>query len=941
MNKANKTLLVLASAMLLAGCGNNNNASSKSASDSLTESSSSVSPSSETISPSSETASSSDASSSYEESSSTGSSSSDVSSSEDASSESSSESSSVEPTTYKIVDRASGNGIKLTFDKERAAKGETVTITVAIEEGYTLLAIYANKIACTKVNDTTYTFVMGDATVAITCELSVNGDVTTKGDVAVPLTKQEDGTYKGTFTAESSVSFTLSVNGASSEYGFMAVDLNSSYADIDQPSSGKGISPIIVSGNAIYEITFDASKEKPIVIYRTGILHAPSSVSEIDDFFCGSHAGRNVLDRGAYNVRNLNHVDYTSSRAGINYSWDLYENSSFATVTDKLTDEVSHVYKSVSGDVYTVVDEYAETVEDSDGLLDRTKEEDTVKFSGKYSIVDEVSNDCYEKTLTKAKADIATPSHELHSINSEIQFGYFIGFSIEDELKACDRVIKGIKNDDGTFTTTIKSWKNYRDDSAVDERYQYETTIEINADGTISSVSYYEAYYTKENWSFDNNDTDNGGSAITGKSPTVKQKSSVKYTYGAAKTGTPDFDVSPYFITSIDSVTVNSKADKTKAEGHVRYKEVIDECHRYPHTVTVDEDSAAGYTSLLKLSYSPSTALDAWEYGIVSSDDTGIIGPSAIIPSQWIGLGAGSSEVTIGNHSTNAVTAKKTIYVDDAPLPTWYCVHTYGNETSTDVPSASSVSIQAGRRMKVYLFATWNTVGSPIVSCSDDRVKLELSGSVKPTSDVISTYPAWILTIDASEISTETKLSFTITVDDERRGSAADTNGFAASTIALEVRPGTKSLLPSSIEGTTWTAHDYSGEVTSSDPRYMSGDFVPATLSFTGESAGEYNGLAYKKGALTATYSGSVKTHDFYYYYGVGDNGSMVLFLRHTDDDIFFSIGGTTLEEYGLIGAWATSGTWGGADDSETDYIFGYPEEDGDPVEYQWFTLDE
>jgi hypothetical protein len=933
MNKANKTLLVLASAMLLAGCGNNNNSSSKSMSDSSDEISSDVhssnvssndsaSPSSETVSSSSETASSSD-----------------VSSSEDVSSESSSESSSVEPTTYKIVDRASGNGIELTFDKERAAKGETVTITVAIEEGYTLVAIYANKVACTKVDDTTYTFVMGDAAVAITCELSVNGDVTIKGDVAVPLYEQEDGTYKGTFTAESSVSFTVSVNGVSSEYGFMAVDLNSSYADIDQPSSGKGISPIVVAGNAVYEITFDASKEKPIVIYRTGILHAPSSVSEIDDFFCGSYAGRNVLDSGAYNVRNLNHVDYTSSRAGINYSWDLYENSSFATVTDKLTDEVSYVYKNVSDDVYTVVDEYAETIKDSDGLLDRTKEEDTVKFSGRYSIVDEVSNKCYEKTLAKAKADIATPSHELHSINSEIQFGYYIGFNIEDELKACDRVIEGVKNDDGTFTTTIKSWKNYEDDSAVDERYQYETSIEINADGTISSVSYYETYYTKENWSFNNSDADNGGSAIAGKSPTVKQKSSVKYTYGAAKTGTPDFDVSPYFIASIDNVTVNSREDKTKAEGHVKYKEIIDECRRDPHTVTVDENSASGYTSLLKLSYSPSTALDAWEYGIVSSDEPSIIGPNVNIPSQWIGLGAGSSEVTIGNHSTNEVTAKKVITVDDAPLPTGYNVWAYGNETDTDVPSSSKVSIQAGRRMKVYLFATYNTFGSPIVSCSDDRVKLELSGSVKPTVSTISTHPAWILTIDASEISTETKLSFTITVDDERRGSAADAKGFTASTIALEVRPGTKSLLPSSIEGTTWTAHDYSSEVTSSDPRYMSGDFVPATLSFTSEVAGEFNGLTYKKGALTATYNGSTKTHDFYYYYGIGDSGSMVLLLRHTDDDVFFDIGGTTLEEYGILGAWATSSTWGGADDSETDYIFGYPEEDGEAVEYEWFTL--
>ena len=57
-------------------------------------------------------------------------------------------------TTYSIVDRT-GEGVTITLSKTEAPKGETINITALVAEGFVLTGIYANDVACTKVNDTT------------------------------------------------------------------------------------------------------------------------------------------------------------------------------------------------------------------------------------------------------------------------------------------------------------------------------------------------------------------------------------------------------------------------------------------------------------------------------------------------------------------------------------------------------------------------------------------------------------------------------------------------------------------------------------------------------------------------------------------------------------------------------------------------------------------
>lgn len=901
MKKTVKLLAVLACAGLLAGCGNNGGAESKQ---------------SESVSTS------------------------------ESGGDNSSASGVTPETEYAIVDRT-GVGVHLTFSKTKAKKGETVIVNVTLDEGYVLIALYANKVACTKVNDTTYSFVMGDSAASITASLNAVGDVTLSGDLAAVFSKQEDGSYKANITCESATK--LLVNVGNNQYGYGAVDFDLSYADIDSVHvSSSNITQFELGGNAIYEVVFDLRRgEKPISVYRTGILKAPADADEIASYFCGSYAGRNVLDGGAYNVKRLNHVEYRNSRTLVQYSWDLHLDGSIAKAKNLSTDKTASVYKAIKDNVYTVVDEYIESGTDSNGkAYDRTKLGDTVKYSGKYAIVDEVSNSHYEKTLFSATRDVETPSHELHSINMGMQYGYSVGYVIEDELKACDRKFDAKKNDDGSFVTTVNSWKNYADSNNAHTRYEYAITISINADGTLKSGSYEEIYYTESNFNF-NDAASNGGSVKPGMEGETIESSSYSYGYGAPLSTPIDFDTAPYFITSISNLKVKSNKDKTKEEGHVKFKEVLDEARRDPNLKSVEYDSV-GYTTTLHFDYAPATALDSWEYGIVASEDNSIVGKNVSRPLEWTANGPGTTEITVGNHSTNDVTMKTNVVVDEAPAPKEYYVWAYGNETEEDVPNSSAVAIKAGRRMNVYLW------GSPVdcairpeLSCSNSNVKLTLSDEmVVPTASPIAANPAYLLTIDASAVSTETKLTETITVKDKGDSSLE-------SKITLTINPGTPSLLPSSIVGTSWTAYDFVGKdgVKDTDPRYMSGNFVAAKLDFSDEvGKTTTNGLVYNKGTLTLTKNNEV--YHFYYHYGVGDSGTMLLSLMSaeamtsgTSGDTMtmtdFEIGGATLEDYGLLGIYACESTYSGAGETEKNYLIGgYPEEEDGLAEYEWFTLD-
>ncbi|MGN1262183.1 MAG: hypothetical protein ACI4UT_03895, partial [Candidatus Enteromonas sp.] len=453
---------------------------------------------------------------------------------------SSSSSSTVDaPVTYKIVIRAS-EGVEVQSDKSEAEKGETVTLTVTLAEGFSLKSIALNgdssKIA--KVSDTTYTFVMPDTSAVITTTVDVEGDCVVTGDVAARLEPQADGSFKGTVSCERDSLVDIKLGSVS--YTFVHVDHDHSFGYYE--SAYGSSNAFRLAGNAIYEITVTPSAEKPVKIIRVGVFHAPTNVKELESLFNGDFAGRGVLDGGAFAVPGLSGVSYKNNVSGIQYDWSLYEKGSFAMAKSLLDeDDVSYDVKVLDGNTYKVVDSYIETIKDSEGrYFDDSVRTDTVAYSGTYaveSVIDEESDALqrYKRSAARAASEIAMPSHNLYSLSREICYGYRVGFTVEDDLAAARVAITPTDKGAEGFEVEVYSWKNYDPnastyaDATKVERKEYRISLAFNADSTLASGSYVENYYDETNWNFNNSDSENGGSIKTNAKPVIKRKSSFTY----------------------------------------------------------------------------------------------------------------------------------------------------------------------------------------------------------------------------------------------------------------------------------------------------------------------------------------------------------------------------------------------------------------------------
>ncbi len=779
MNSKLRFLAVLAAGTLLASCGETPNASSSDIT-SDTGTSDVTSDDSKTSEDSSE---------------------SDSKTSSDSSSESSSSSSS-EIKTYRIVVR-SQNGVTIVADKEEAAKGELVTLTVTASSGVTVTEVTLNGDASklTKVDDTTYTFVMPDTSAVIECRIKVEGDCTISGDIAAALPKQEDDTYKGTVSVENDSTVTLSLLGH--VYDMTDVDHDHSFGYYEP---GRGNASYVLGGNAIYEISVDPSAAKPVTIYRTGILHAPTDVKEVYQLFNGDFAGRGVLDGGAFYTRNLNHVSYHNFLANDTYTWDLYENNaSLGVSVDNLGDE-SYVYRALKGDEYVVVDNYIEAKKagDDQRFYDDSVRGDDFVYSGTYRAVDAYDEDTdelasFKVTNTRAKSEIGMPSHNMYGISREIAEGFRYAFDVEDDLVASLVTVDSKENSNG-YTVNIGSWKNY-DPSASTyeqatkiERYAYDIKIEFNLDSTLKSVEFLGNYYDESNWNFDKNDLKNGGSAKPNTKPLTRRKMNVSYTYGAPKAGSPDFDTAPYFVSSIDEVSITSK---NMEKNHVQVGQMIDEAKR------PGDDSA---TSLVSMKTSPATALDAWQYGVVASSDESVISRSSARRYAWEAAKQGSSTVQIGNHLGKNL-ASVNVSVGNAVKVRDYCVTAptaLGGMDSDYVPTSSKVVMSAGEKIDVYLWATpTESDAAPSVTSSNPNLEVSVSKDrVKPDVVSINGYPTYLLTIDATKMTNTASETVKLSISDP----TMDLDFHSDGKVTIPVEVGPTSTMGDSIVGKTYTA---------------------------------------------------------------------------------------------------------------------------------------
>ena len=525
------------------------------------------------------------------------------------------------------------------------------------------------------------------------------------------------------------------------------------------------------------------------------------------------------------------------------------------------------------------------------------------------------------------------PSHNLYSLSREICYGYRVGFTVEDDLVASRVAITPTEKEDGGFGVEVYSWKNYDPnastyaDATKVERFEYRISLSFHADSTLASGSYLENYYDETTWTFNNSDAENGGSPKSNTKPVVKRKSSFTYGYDAPKAGAPDFDLTPYFTTSISNLSAKSK---DMADNVIQLGAVIDEAHDHDG-LPVEEDGITGYTSLLKFDVSPATALDKWQLGIVGSSNESVIGRGANRSYCWNALSQGQSTVTIGNHIGSEL-ATLDLTVSNNVKVQGYFVWAPSDVDESVVPNSSNVKMYAGDKVSVYLWASpTNCDPVPTIASSDPALKVTLSDSrVKPDAWNIASYPTYLMTLDATAISLTEQKSVTLTITDpffdEERGSG--------SKITVTLMPGaSSSTWPASVVGTTWTGNKAITDEKDAELGFAAGTtHCDSSISFTGE---DYAVSGYKKAVLSATSHGETRTFEVGYTYD--PSSTKVFTFKAKSYDV--SVSSSVDKAKGAFGLLYVVSTWNGMDDVTEDYIVGFPEDESAPTSYQWFTL--
>lgn len=551
---------------------------------------------------------------------------------------------------YQVVIKAA-EGITITPDKASAAKGETVTLSVAVAAGFTLGKV---SLAYTDVNKSltvtsgTTSFEMPDEDVIIKATSGVSGDVTLYGDIAVKLEKEGEIYVARNVKVENAATFNYKIQDTLLDYE--KLDGKKCFGDIDfknvKPTE---VTPIVLAGNAYYDFYYDPAAERPCYIQRVGVISAPSTSDAYYSLFDGSVQS----DPSTYPL-GVNGVSFWDSQTNLAYDWTLYQNNtSFATIKTKgSVSDSAHVYKSIKDGYETVVDDYIEGAEDAAGdNYDTTRREDQTAFSGKYKVVDVVDDarKDWDKNAHDAEIDANSYSHDVYSLDFMQDEGYRTGFdaTYNDTLKNFHRTITSVTNTDGTFTTTIASDKTFEPsttDTTVTKHHEtYDIVTTFTKAGAPLTGTYIEKTYGDNAWDFTNFVWKTGWEKLG----TLVKQYSFAYTYGDPSTETPDFDATPYFATSITPVFTKNKAATTTVE------------------------AADVVSDMLGVEVAPTTALDAWQYGITASSDTNLIGIKEGTSNTWEARvdSEGKATVTISNHVTATPSAQVELTVTNtAPI---------------------------------------------------------------------------------------------------------------------------------------------------------------------------------------------------------------------------------------------------------------------------------
>lgn len=598
-------------------------------------------------------------SASTSESTSGGESSSGQSSSGDSSSDSSSsDSSSSEPEEEEYVIKVvAPSSISYSLNKTKAKKGEQVVLTITnVASGYSIKDVTLNTSTTLVGEDGVYSFTMPNRSAIINITVSVSGEVIISGDIAAVLEKGGDGIYVARdveVNTTKNAYFSYYVNGT--ELRSLDLDENKCYADVTFVSSSSIDYELQVATGCTYDFYYDPAAQFPCYVIRKSVNYLPTTVELLRGLFDGSMRSESTV-----NYPNLQEIEYsvldktTTNIKKYNFDYKAYENNtSFAEVTDLINDTNYYVYKKydAANKHFEVVDTFAPSY----GNNDRTRH--GYNFYGPYSAnfevvdVDSDDNGRFELSEREALHNVNHSSHYGIQLENEVFDAYYLNFTLDD-VSYSDIAINA-EQDEGTknITVNINSVleRDHNGDTYTDPIHQantYTVTFVFDGSGALLSLNYKNYFYSKEQWDFSSHTP----TMIVNPAKTI----SATYSYGAPLSGTPSFSTNPYFINTIDSIILyNSATNATEVDSNgvpLNKKSYL----HYNDTVLLTKyhKEDMDLKNVKEYKFTPSTALDAWQYGPTGTSDPLIIGHNATnIWNEMNCNNIGTATVTFTNHT--------------------------------------------------------------------------------------------------------------------------------------------------------------------------------------------------------------------------------------------------------------------------------------------------
>lgn len=828
-------------------------------------------------------------------------------------------SSSSEAETY-VVKINTPSGITITSDKERYLPSETVTLTVTCQAGISVESVKYNAKEATKVNDTTYTFVMPARSVTVTATASITGDVTIQGDALASFSKE------GNIYVARNVKFSsgngdfkvvISKDGTKSTVGFSQIDRTKCFADLEIPSTGYTAK---LATGATYDFYYDASNgSRPLYVKRVNVDVLPNSASSLFALFDGA-----VQSNKSTFPDNLTGINIEDSDLKTTYNWqyDSVDNESLVTLTNKDTSDKDYVYKKYdeTNAVFKWVDTTATfdaSYAISNGLTGKAGTYKVTNYTVNSHGETEEKNDDQQWEETRQYINpLVAPfevskenTYDSYNLERLFMYSYRVGLTVQDYTKSSSVDISSTASDDG-FTTVVVSNKTYDSSAATDSsvtqekiHYEYRATIKFGKAGQFKSIDYKEYTFDESNYNF-TTDTFISGTAADNLSKGKLERTIVaSYTYD--ENIDVDFDSSKYFISSITNASI--------ANSEAGIGNVLNSGDQLNAT-----EYGTGVLKYVKFDYLPSTALDSWQYGVSASSDESVVKWNDSYR-RYEADKIGTSTLTISNLSTKTpkvdieVTVNYNIKVREFFMN---CAVYSDDYVRGDDVTANTANIYAGKKSKIKIGANGNEPTGNVAIPSD------ISATVSDTSlGLVVTFDSsnGDMYLDATNVNITEKKTVKLTVTSKY---LVDKDGTPEnpSVFTITINP---YINVSSLEGSYTCNPTIDNKVAALTVKPSS-----ETIQVSGKD-GDYNliDLVVDEDSYKIAYKFNSSTGKFTSACVVTQSGDTYT------DDINYTVKLVYDASQG-IGVYLIKQTWGGQDDTSNTEILGYDDGDEDYPEY-------